>query len=341
MAAARVVAEDVLAPAAEVTDRSTRVSASHLRALAGAGLLDLRHASPGTVREVFEVLSGACGATFFTSVQHHAPVRLLAASPNTALRDRLLPGLCSGELIGGVAFAHLRRPGPPAVAARPVPGGFRLDGEAPWLTGWGIAQVAAVAACVPASGSEPSRVIFAAVPMVETAHVVPSPPLALSAMGATSTVRVAFDGLAVAEADVICELELDEWRASDLVATAQPNPAPLGLAGTCTRLLAAGDPDLAGALEAERLALRSASYGLADEGRTDREHLARQVGLRADALVLAVRAANALVAATGGLAMELAHPAQRLAREASFYLVQAQTPTLRQALAERLVWAGR
>jgi hypothetical protein len=46
---------------------------------------------------------------------------------------------------------------------------------------------------------------------------------------------------------------------------------------------------------------------------------------RAACLDLARRATTALIAATGGRAMDLGHPAQRLAREADFYVIQAQT----------------
>jgi hypothetical protein len=49
---------------------------------------------------------------------------------------------------------------------------------------------------------------------------------------------------------------------------------------------------------------------------------------------LARRATDALIAASGGGSMDLGHPAQRLSREASFYLIQAQTAELR-ALALR------
>jgi hypothetical protein len=46
---------------------------------------------------------------------------------------------------------------------------------------------------------------------------------------------------------------------------------------------------------------------------------------RAACLDLARRATTALLAAVGGRGMDLAHPAQRLAREADFYVIQAQT----------------
>ena len=46
---------------------------------------------------------------------------------------------------------------------------------------------------------------------------------------------------------------------------------------------------------------------------------------RARLIWLAKRSSMALLAAVGGRAMDLTHPAQRLAREADFFVIQAQT----------------
>ena len=367
LGAARRLADDLLAPAAEATDQAPVVPPSHLRALADAGLYGLSGpvdaggaAAPAAVsRLVYEALAGACGVTFFVWVQHHAPVRMLAASANTALRERWLPALCRGEVLGGVAFAYLRRPGPPAVAARPAGGGWVVDGEAPWVTSWGLAGVYAVAA---AAGDD---VVFFAVPADPPPPAVrASPPLPLAAMAASATVRLAFDGLFVPATDVIATVPLAEWRARDRLATAQPHPAPLGVAARAGRLLSERARDTeqtavgaaAASLATELDACREHAYGLvADDGHDAGRRgpkaeaglrgpnaeagLARLVQARAWGLDLASRAASALVAATGGGAMALSHPGQRLVREAAFYSIQAQSPELRQATIDRLTRA--
>ena len=66
------------------------------------------------------------------------------------------------------------------------------------------------------------------------------------------------------------------------------------------------------------------------------EVLAEGAAERDRGLDLARRATDALVAASGGGAMSLAHPAQRLSREATFFLIQAQTGDLRHASLVRL-----
>ena len=335
MEGARRVASDVLAPAAEAVDQSDSVPPAHLRALAEAGLFGLA-ATPATgtagapqrspvASEVYEVIAGACGVTFFTWVQHHAPVRLLAASPNEALRDWWLPRLCAGDILGGIAFAHLRRPGPPPVAATRTTTGWRIDGEAPWVTSWGLAGVFALAA-----RTEDGRVVFVLVPGQATDQVRPSAPLRLLAMTASRTVRLRFDALDVPDDQVIVDLPFAEWQARDRAATAQPNPAAFGVAATATRLLADIDAAHAEALEGERHACREESYA------TDATDVDRLLALRAWSLDIAARSAQALVVASGGRSMQLDHPAQRLLREAAFYAIQAQTPPLRAASLDRL-----
>jgi alkylation response protein AidB-like acyl-CoA dehydrogenase len=268
--------------------------------------------------------------TFFVWVQHHAPVRMLAASPNTALRDRHLDALCSGATLGGVAFAYLRRPGPPAVVATAVDGGYRIDGEAPWVTSWGLAGLYAVAARLD------DQVLFFVLDGRPGPAVQPSPPLALAAMAASSTVRLVFDGLVVAQSDVLSTVPFERWQAQDRLATAQPNPAVFGIATTCLQALAGRAPEAAEDLGWELDSCRRRSYALADEGRTDDVQLRMMVEARAWSLELCVRTATALVASVGGRALGTDHPAQRLLREAAFFTIQAQTPALRRATLAQL-----
>jgi hypothetical protein len=60
------------------------------------------------------------------------------------------------------------------------------------------------------------------------------------------------------------------------------------------------------------------------------------VEARVSNLEVARTASHALVTAVGGGAMARTHPAQRLAREAMFYFVQAQTAPIKEAGLRRL-----
>ena len=142
--AAEQIAAYLLVPNAEAVDRS-EVPLGHVRQVAAAGLLAPTApaelggggASPAVGRAVVEALAGACGATWFVCTQHGSPVRVLAQSDNTDLRDRLMRPLATGSTLAGIALAHLRRPGAPAVVGVAAPGGWSVTGDVAWLSSWG------------------------------------------------------------------------------------------------------------------------------------------------------------------------------------------------------------
>jgi len=339
--AARAVARDVLAPAAATTDRSPLVPRHHLDALAAAGLYGLQ--GPGAsgdpptprpaVREATETLAEACAATTFVWLQHHWPVRFLARSANDALRERHLADLCAGRTRGGVAATHLRRPGPRAVRAAVAPGGgYRLEGRAPWVTGWGLVDLVLVGA-----GLEDGRVLLACV--AADAPGQDAQPLDLAVLQSTSTVAVAFDGTPVAPSDVVAVLDSDDWEALDRVSAAAPNPGTLGVPRAALALLRAA-PGAGGAvatLAAELDRCRETTYRLIDDASAGGpgHDLGGVYAARAWAVDLGLRAAHTAVSARGGRALLADDPGQRLLREAGFWSVQAQDARGRDATLAR------
>ncbi len=315
------MAEGLLVPTAEETDRAERVPEGHLRALAEAGAFGiLQSLQPVERREVHRILGGACGATSFVWAQHEGPVRIISASGNAALKTRWLDGLQAGDVIGGTAFAHLRRPGPPLVRAEPDGWGWRLYGEAPWATGWGMAGVYSIGASTP-TGS----VLWVLLP---PDRLTATPPLDLAVLQATATVRLRFDGTAVGPDDVAFELDRALWDALDASIGNRGNPAVQGVALRALSLLEATGPagaELAGALGPavqRSIADNEALIEAADGGHLD---VAALAAARAGSIELAQRATLALLAAVGGRGVERTHPAQRLVREAAFYAIQGQT----------------
>ncbi|HEX4212746.1 MAG TPA: acyl-CoA dehydrogenase family protein [Candidatus Dormibacteraeota bacterium] len=338
--AARRVADEVLEPAASAVDEQG-VPPSHLRALAAAGLFGLEAPEEGgplprpVVRGVVEVLAGADATTWLVWAQHHGPVRALAQS-SSSLREELLPELTSGSQIAGIAFSHLRRFPARPVTAEQVEGGWRFDGDTPWYTGWGLNQWLMLAGAT--AGGE---VVFVLTEALEREGMSASP-LRLAAMQGSHTVRLSFRGLEVPEDRVLIRRSFDGWAAQDRVGTANVNPACFGLTRTAIRLLAGRAREAGDAVDrcahrlAERfVAVREEAYRLIDEVPAE-EAIERRLAVRAEALEAMVDATTALVTASAGAGMASSSPAQRLARDALFLVVQAQTPAVRNATLDRI-----
>jgi len=343
VAEAMRIADETLAPDAQAIDRCELVHRDRFAALAEGGFFgiagptELGHfdLAPREARRVIAAIGGGCGATFFCWVQHHGVVRTVRSSSSAALRDELLPELCTGDKFAGVAFAHLRRTDRRAVTARRVAGGWQFDGHAPWATSWGIADVFAIAA-----ESDDGSVVWGLVAGSGSESVHPAP-LSLPVFASTGTVALAFDGCIVPDDQIIAVGDLAEWRAADRVRASIGQPAVLGVAERAIRRLGAsarGDDD-PGSSAARSLTDELAGRWHRDDelldtmstGATSDETIGDASTHRAECLDLAQRATTALLAASGGGGLELSHPAQRLAREAMFYVIQAQTGDGRKA----------
>jgi len=161
----------------------------------------------------------------------------------------------------------------------------------------------------------------------------PSAPIALAAFNASRTVSLRLDHHVVDAPDAGV-LPADDWAQADIASTLQPNPYVFGIARTAGRLLReTGRADREASVFSQELAaLRAEAAELADVSFPAPEPVLRaKAELRARLIDHAIRCALALVAATGGQAMERTNPPQRLLREAAFYLIQAQTAPVREA----------
>ncbi len=364
------LADRLLAPTAQKSDQGG-LPRTHLQALAAVGALGLQFpvevggggAPVAVVREVTELIAGACGTTWFCWAQHKAPTGILLASDSTTLRDRWLQPLVTGQILGSIAFAHLRRAQQTFFATK-VADGWELDGRLDWVTSWPISDVTVVQAAVVGDHGEPSNVVVSVV--VEPPRPDPSmapglsagPSLPLAAMGGTHTWPVRFGGYRVKDSDVCCIETIADWTARNSHLSADANPASFGMARAGVNELAAlgKRTGQASAIDAaDRLAdeirdVRQRSYTLTDESlfdgvsvsdsQAEQTELAARTELRAMALELNLRVATALVAASGGGAMSLWASPQRRAREALFLLVQGQTGQLRSATLRRATRTG-
>jgi alkylation response protein AidB-like acyl-CoA dehydrogenase len=340
---------DVLAPHAAAADDPARgVDPAHVAQLADAGLFAVRvPADEGGLGadarvdvETVELLSGACGATWFVATQHLTPQTVARGAFGSddgcrlgpaAARHR--PGLSSGRTRAGIAVAHLRRPGPPAVRAEPDGTGWRFTGTADWCTGWGLTDLVMIAGSGPAD-----EIVLALLPARDRSGLRGGDPLRLSVMGGTRTVALAIDDLRVDADDVLAVVDGPVWHAADAARTANAMPAAMGLLRRVVVALATvGEqrdrPEAVHAafhLGGHGAALRKQAYALLLDA-PPTERLPERTALRGELAALTVRAAQALVAARSGSALLADSPEQRWAREATFHLVQAQTTAVRTA----------
>jgi alkylation response protein AidB-like acyl-CoA dehydrogenase len=341
---------DIAAAAAD-TDRHG-VQRRCFDAMAAAGLLGRPLAPPALQRELAERLFMADGSLTFCWLQHQMPLRRLlnavstpAAPAASALRDRWLEQVASGQALAGVAFAHLRRPGAANPAASRIPGGWRLDGRLDWITSWDIADLVLLCLrCVDASGD---RVVGLLLPgEALPAGISLGEPLALLAMAGTHSRPMQLDGAEVADSQVLFVEDFSVWSAADAATVCRVSPVVFGcIRGAIADLhqIASSHHDtqalaLAAALSRHCQQLRHQAYRLIDANAENSPELRqRHRDLRAQALELAMRSAQAAVIAHAGGAMYCGCAAERRLREASFLLVQAQTADSRRASLDLLL----
>ena len=341
--AARALAETLERDAAKVEREG--ISRARLDLVAKQGLIAPSApvefgglaAPPDVARRITELLASACGTTWFVVTQHRSALDAVLTTENVDLHDRWRRKVCSGQALGAVAFAHLRRPGPPQVVAEPHGEGWRFTGHLDWVTGWGVTDVLALMA-----ETTDGRVVETLIPARQRAGLSASGPLPLMVMGGTRTVAVQLNSMLVTEDEVVRVSPLERWHREDTNRTVNTSPAVFGLLDRVSRALIdlgeqksltrAVDAGHEFALRVDQL--RTLAYHLVDEVAADDAHEER-LRVRAMSLLLAHEATAAMVAATGGSAIALDNPAQRWAREALFFLVQAQTGSVRDEMLGR------
>ncbi|MFC5746552.1 acyl-CoA dehydrogenase family protein [Actinomadura rugatobispora] len=330
---AREIADEVLFPAANTVDETGKVPDGHWDLLAREGFYGLAVAVGaqelgfGEVVEILEALSGGCLSTTFTWMQHNGAVLNLSGTGNTALRDRFFEDMVAGRVRSGVAFAGVL-PNPPKLRARAVDGGYVLDGEAPFVSGWGVIDLLQVSGRDLDSG-EPGTVVSG---LIDAApgHGLTAEPTRLVAGQATNTVRLSFDGYPLPSDRVTGSSPYAEFLSFQAFGSRLNGCVACGIADRAIRLLGeTGHTEAATALSARLDEARSAL----DAGMGDPSLL---TSARAAAAELALRATGALVAGVGSSAILIGQHAQRLVREAAFTLVAASRPDMRTNLVQRL-----
>ena len=131
-------------------------------------------------------------------------------------------------------------PDPPLLWATREDGGWRLDGHAPLVTGWGLIDLVQVAVRDVATADAPDEEagIVTALLDARAAPGLTARPLALLAADASRTVALRFDGVHLPD-ELVSGLTTRSAFLAGMTASARVNGAlALGVAGRCVRLIA-------------------------------------------------------------------------------------------------------
>lgn len=317
IASAQKIADEVLFPLAIEADRAGAVPKKQLALLADAGFYAIStYCKPQTITSIIEALASGCLTTTFVWTQHLGATAA-AANSDGPVRDELAADLASGAKRGGVAFAHMLRPGTPLTTATRTDGGWLYNGVAPWVTGWGHIDV------VHAAARHDEDIVWALIDAAES-PTLQSEKIDFAVVDSTQTEVLAYTDHFVPDARVTKVENYAAWKGRYQLGLRTNGSLALGVARRCCRLL--DDAAFGERLAAVRNAL--------DE--TDVADLDAMSSARAAASLFAVQAATALVAKVGGNAVMLSEHAQRLMREAMFVLVQGQNPAIKAEMLDQL-----
>ena len=321
-----------LAGSADGYDRSKEWPEDVLRVLGAHGCWrwGIPRAYGGDEHESVRLIEGleAIARGSLTAVliftQHDAAADLIMRGENGALRDRLGPKLAAGEMLLTVGISQLttsRQQGGPAMKVSLNGRAATFDGIMPWVTSAGRADLIVTAGVL-----DDGRQLLAAMPTT-TPGLAVGPPLELAALEAASTSTVSCEHATLDAAHVIRgPLE----KVLSLRAPVRPlvvSSAGIGLAGALLSELKKLAPRRGAELRAtiEPLFVRYESvrerlYAAADMlSDPSAEAPAGEIRVAVNDLVL--RLAIAAVTFAKGTGYLTGQPAQRLAREAFFFLV--------------------
>jgi alkylation response protein AidB-like acyl-CoA dehydrogenase len=342
---AREMADNVLWPAAQASDQAGTPPVGNIRRLAEAGLLGVnvpvefggQGGGMGELGDLFEALASGCGVTTFVALQHMLACSYLARSANNPLKVKWLKELGAGRTFASVAFSQVRRPGPPMVRCVQRGDCYVFDGTAPWSTGWGVARQVVLGGTL-----EDGHLVFAFVP-TSVPGMTASEPMKLCAMNASSTVTLSCKSVEAPLTDIIKIITREELAKSDQrgmfliahlshgvtraslrhLASLQAQRPSDAVTGVITRIQS----------QLEKIKGDAAAWV---ERADDPEYASRAVRVRAASVSLSLCAAQAAVMASGGTAIALEHPAQRLFREAMLYSLTAQTRDLQSTMLDHV-----
>lgn len=341
---------EFVAPLASEIDENPEALKQVLRGMGDRSLLALRvppiwggaGVSEVTYRHFQQLIPRYSGALAFLQTQHQSAAGFFTNSENEVLKRQYLPYMGKGEVLVGIGFSHLRRPGEPIVKAIPVEGGYQLGGRVPWVTGFDFFQDFIVGAAL-ADG----RAVYGVVPFVKTVQEIGgtitfSEPMQLGAMSSTNTVTATLNHWFLAQERVLFVKPIGAIHESDQKNVLHHGFFALG----CAR---AGLDIVEAAYQTKQLSFIKPAFESLNEELTrcqsammqvlspDSQTWDERLQLRAWAINLAQRCASAAVTVSSGAANYRYNAAQRVYREALVFTVSGQTTAVMEATLTRLI----
>ena len=267
-------------------------------------------------------LGAACLTTAFIITQATGAMRRIAAAASDEVRRELLPDLLGGSTFTTLGISHLTTSGRhlarPALRAEESSDGFTLDGFSPWVTGGAHADFIVLGAQLP-----DGRQILAVLP-TDVKGVAADEPARIVALSGSCTGAVRLDRVLLERRWLLSGPEHDVMQGATGAKTGglQTSALAIGLADRAIALLEKESE--------QRAELAEPAARLREEqARLEYSLLALAAGseacsgeqLRSSANSLALRSAQATLAAAKGTGYVLGHPAGRWCREALFFLV--------------------
>jgi alkylation response protein AidB-like acyl-CoA dehydrogenase len=285
-------------------------------------------------------LAAACLTTTFILTQRNGACQRIAGSQNAGLKAELLPRLARGELFATVGISHLTTSRQhlrlPAVRVTRESGGFRFEGEVPWVTGGVHADF-----IVTGGALDDGLQVLAAIP-TDFPGVVVQPAARMLALSASSTGPVQLDGVLVEEEYLIAgPVEQVMRQGASSTGSLGTSALATGLSRAALDHLAeeaSRRPELLPILEPLRTECSDLASAIEDA--TVREAVAQNPALSSEAIrgranSLVLRSTQALLAASKGAGFVSGHFAERAVREAMFFLVwSCPQPVVTAALRE-------
>ncbi|MGB7445133.1 MAG: acyl-CoA dehydrogenase family protein [Coleofasciculaceae cyanobacterium] len=345
--------QESVAPQASAIDNDSEVLINALRGMGDRSLLALRvpkswggaGVSQETYRYFQQLVPRYSGALAFLNTQHQSAGSMLAKSENHFLKQQYLPEMGQGKVLVGVGFSQLRRKGDPVVKALAVEGGYQLTGKVPWVTGFRIFQNFIVGATLPDSRAVYGIVPFTATNQLTSGAIVFSQPMQLAAMQSTNTVSATLTNWFLAQESVVFIKPAGAIDENDRRNVLHHSFFALGCAQAGLDIIETAAKvkqlnfiekafdSLLGEFTHCQKAIMSAS---SEESKS----FAEKLELRAWAINLAGRSAQAAVTVSSGAANYKHHGAGRVYREALVFTVSGQTTAVMEATLNKLLRSG-